>query len=90
MQRERSTDNEADRRREGEFRRNNRTEEILGETVRTHAGYFVKVRRINFPDGGGRVRIELYQGDQWVRHIDMTTELAKGLAEILNGGCLDK
>lgn len=56
--------------------------ELLGETPATPFGYRVRISRVAF-DRGTRVRFALYQHDTFVRHLDLSEDLAKGLKPIL-------
>lgn len=59
------------------------TEVELGRTERTRAGYWVRLGRVEFEGEGLRVRISLNRGDTFVRHLDLTQELAHGLCGLL-------
>lgn len=62
----------------------NLTQEVIGETKRSRRGYFIRAIRVQFDTGGNRVRIELRQNEAFVRHLDITEELAFEFADLMN------
>lgn len=63
------------------------TEEIcvVGETPRTKAGYFVRVSAVRFKNTqGSRIRLRVFKGEEFQRHLDITTEVARDLVPILH------
>lgn len=58
-------------------------ERVIGETVQTSAGYFLRVSAVQLDRAGQRVRIALYQRGTFVRHLDVTPDLAVDLGRIL-------
>jgi hypothetical protein len=61
---------------------NNSVEEMIDKTPPTTVGYHVIVTTVRWP-GASRIRMTLFQGGTRIRHMDITTELARDLAPIL-------
>jgi hypothetical protein len=57
--------------------------QTIGETKPTLAGYSVRVGRVQFDRGGARIRMKLLQNGIFLKHLDITTDIAGDLGPIL-------
>ena len=55
----------------------------LGITNSSRTGHRVEVEEVTYPDIVRRVRFPLYRHDERVRHLDLTWELVRDLANLL-------
>ncbi len=55
----------------------------IGKTRVTAAGYFMTVASVSFSDGPQRIRLELHNAVGFIRHLDLTTELASDLEPLI-------